>query len=262
MAEPRGTDRSFDRLRIRWCCGCSNRQDLAHLIQAARDGSQGAARALQAQRGKPPHEGHSRVLSDDPDTIVPRRSQACACCGASLHAALPAEVISVAELNRPGFSGGRLVWLRRPRLGPRPGHNSVPPPRREGLADWFEQPTVVEPVHPFQRGVLDRLKGPPRPASMDDLRLEQADHRLGESVIVRVATLPTEGSTPASAKRSVSGCSHIAIRDPSDRRGRCRRGAALVQGLLQGIEHEVGPAERDTRQPTIRRAKTSITKAA
>ncbi len=32
----------------------------------------------------------------------------------------------------PGFSGGRLVWLRRPRLGPRPGHNSVPPPRREG----------------------------------------------------------------------------------------------------------------------------------
>lgn len=72
-------------------------QDLAHLIQAARDGSQGAARALQAQRGKPPHEGHSRVLSDDPDTIVPRRSQACACCGASLHAARPAEVISVAE---------------------------------------------------------------------------------------------------------------------------------------------------------------------
>ncbi len=81
---------------------------------------------------KPGHEGHSRVVSDDPDTIVQHRPEACACCGASLHAALPAEVISVAELNRPGFSGGRLVWLRRPRLGPRPGHNSVPPPRREG----------------------------------------------------------------------------------------------------------------------------------
>ncbi len=36
------------------------------------------------------------------------------------------------RMNRAGFSGGRLVWLRRPRLGPRLGHNSVPPPRREG----------------------------------------------------------------------------------------------------------------------------------
>ena len=35
----------------------------------------------------------------------------------------------------------------------------------------------------------------------------------------------------------------------------------LVESLLQGIEYELGPAERDTRQPTIRRAKASITKA-
>ncbi len=41
------------------------------------------------------------------------------------------------------------------------------------------------------------------PASMDDLRLEQADHRLGESVIVRVADTADGGSTPASARRSV-----------------------------------------------------------
>ena len=46
---------------------------------------------------KPGHEGHSRVVSDDPDTIVEHRPEACACCGASLHAALPAEVVSVAE---------------------------------------------------------------------------------------------------------------------------------------------------------------------
>jgi transposase len=46
---------------------------------------------------KPGHEGHSRVLSDDPDTIVQHRPEACACCGASLHAALPAEIVSVSE---------------------------------------------------------------------------------------------------------------------------------------------------------------------
>ena len=46
---------------------------------------------------KPGHEGHSRVLSDDPDTIVQHRPAACACCGASLHAALPAQVVSVSE---------------------------------------------------------------------------------------------------------------------------------------------------------------------
>ena len=46
---------------------------------------------------KPGHEGHSRVLSDDPDTLVEHRPEACACCGASLHAALPAEIVSASE---------------------------------------------------------------------------------------------------------------------------------------------------------------------
>ena len=36
-------------------------------------------------------------MSDDPDAVVEHRSEACACCGASLHAALPAEIVSVAE---------------------------------------------------------------------------------------------------------------------------------------------------------------------
>jgi len=36
---------------------------------------------------------------------------------------------------------------------------------------------------------------------------------------------------------------------------------ALVDGLVERVEHEVGPKRPDTRQPTIRRAKTSITNA-
>ena len=46
---------------------------------------------------KPGHEGHSRVLSDDPDTVVEHRPDRCACCGGTLHGDLPAEVVSVSE---------------------------------------------------------------------------------------------------------------------------------------------------------------------
>ncbi|TXN75551.1 IS66 family transposase [Methylobacterium sp. WL8] len=46
---------------------------------------------------KPGHEGHSRVLSDDPDAVVEHRPDRCSCCGGDLHAALPAEVVSLSE---------------------------------------------------------------------------------------------------------------------------------------------------------------------
>ena len=46
---------------------------------------------------KPGHEGHSRVLSDDPDAVVDHHPEWCSCCGGDLHAALPTEVVSVAE---------------------------------------------------------------------------------------------------------------------------------------------------------------------
>jgi transposase len=46
---------------------------------------------------KPGHEGHSRVLSDDPDAVVEHRPDHCSCCGGLLHGDLPTEVISVSE---------------------------------------------------------------------------------------------------------------------------------------------------------------------
>jgi hypothetical protein len=38
---------------------------------------------------------------------------------------------------------------------------------------------------------------------MDDLGLVETVDRLGESIVITVAELPTEGSTPASTNRSV-----------------------------------------------------------
>ena len=46
---------------------------------------------------KPGHEGHSRVMSEDPDAVVEHRPASCACCGGALHEDLPAEIVSVSE---------------------------------------------------------------------------------------------------------------------------------------------------------------------
>ena len=46
---------------------------------------------------KPGHEGHSRVMSNDPDTVVDHRPDRCSCCGGDLHTALATEVVSVCE---------------------------------------------------------------------------------------------------------------------------------------------------------------------
>ncbi|RZL20009.1 MAG: IS66 family transposase [Sphingomonas sp.] len=46
---------------------------------------------------KPGHEGHSRVMSDDPDGVVEHRPDRCSCCAGALHGDLPAEIVSVSE---------------------------------------------------------------------------------------------------------------------------------------------------------------------
>ena len=74
---------------------------------------------------------------------------------------------------------------------------------RRDEADGFQKPAIVEPVHPLEGSELDGLEGAPRSPSMDDLGLVEAVDRLGQRVVVKSPTLPTEGSIPASARRSV-----------------------------------------------------------
>src|SRR3954464_6869302 len=56
-------------------------------------------RREQAKPGgaKPGHEGHSRVMTDDPDAVIEHRPDRCSCCGGALHAELSAEVVSLSE---------------------------------------------------------------------------------------------------------------------------------------------------------------------
>jgi hypothetical protein len=71
------------------------------------------------------------------------------------------------------------------------------------IPDRLEQSPVVEPVDPFQRGVFDGFEGSPGASSVDDLGLVKAVDRFGQGVVIAVTDAATDGSIPASARRSV-----------------------------------------------------------
>ena len=166
------------------------------------------------------------------------------------------------NVNRPGFSGGCYVSqaarldslaaiVRRLELG------------RRHVADRLEQPSVVEPVDPVERRELDGLAVPPRPPPPNHLGLEEADDR----------------SRRARCRRSRRGCRPRARCRPrpaarcSESKGYCRRGRCDARGprpCRHSGRRSPARARRargrcaasaETRQPTMRRAKTSITKA-
>ena len=73
---------------------------------------------------KPGHEGHSRVVSDDPDTVVDHCPDRCSCCGGDLHTALPTEVVGVSERIElpevaPVVTQHRRLAVRCPTCGTR-----------------------------------------------------------------------------------------------------------------------------------------------
>ena len=72
------------------------------------------------------------------------------------------------------------------------------------MADRFGQRAVIEPIDPFEGGELDRLEALPRAAPMDHLGLERADHRLGESIIVRVPCSAARPDDPHPSRSYVS----------------------------------------------------------
>ena len=53
---------------------------------------------------------------------------------------------------------------------------------RGNVPERFEETTVIEPINPGQGRELHILEVPPRPLPANHLRLEQADHRLGQSL--------------------------------------------------------------------------------
>ncbi len=120
---------------------------------------------------------------------------------------------------------------------------------RRDVADGFEQATMVEPVDPFERVVLDGFEAAPRPASMDHLRFVEAVDRLGQSVVVAVSNAanrwlyPGFGEALGVLDRHVLR-SAVAMMDEAAPMGR----PVGMESLLQGIEDEAG-MRRSTRPP-------------
>jgi transposase len=73
---------------------------------------------------KPGHEGHGRMMSDDPDEVVAHRPHRCTCCDGPLHGDLPAEVVSASERIElpevtPVVTQHRRLAVRCPSCGTR-----------------------------------------------------------------------------------------------------------------------------------------------
>ena len=64
-------------------------------------------------------------------------------------------------------------------------------------SDRLQQPSMIEPVDPFERVELDRLYIAPQSAPVDRFGLEKAVDGLGERIVLAVPAPPTDGSGPA-----------------------------------------------------------------
>ena len=122
-----------------------------------------------------------------------------------------------------------LAIVRRFGLGRRP------------VPDRLEDATVIEPVHPIERGELHRLQASPRAAGSNHLGLVQPGDGLGQGVIVRIANAPDRlldaglGQAFGVADGEILRPS-VAMMD----QGVARAHHTVVQGLLERVERQVG----------------------
>ena len=129
------------------------------------------------------------------------------------------------------------------------------------MADGRVQPRRVPPVNPGQGGQLDVLDGSPRTTVEDELRLVQPDDRLGQSVVVGIAPRADGGE-------AALGGQALGVDDGEVLTAPVAVVDQAVEALLRD-QMAISKASRArlvarvvaTRQPTMRRENTSMTKA-
>ena len=133
------------------------------------------------------------------------------------------------------------------------------------VATGLVEPPVVEPVDVVQGGDLDLPGGPPGSAVFDQLGLVQADHGLGERVVVSVAGGADGGADPGGGEPlgerdgCVLGSGVVVVDQPGQ-----VPAAVLVagpQGLFQGVRTRAVFMDVAARQPRIGREQASMTNA-
>ncbi len=134
-----------------------------------------------------------------------------------------------------------MAWITRLGQAPPSERSSALRLRPAARCRWARAAGGVEPVHPLERGKLNRLTGPPRPTSVDHLGLVEAVDRLRERIVKTVADAADRG---LDARRSQAlGVANRDILHPPI--AMVHETATLdrpprVQGLLKRVEHEAG----------------------
>ncbi len=119
---------------------------------------------------------------------------------------------------------------------------------RRDVADGLQQPTIVVPVDPLERGVLDGIKRSPRSFAPDHLSFVEAVDRFGERVVIAIANA-SHGRLKTSFGEALGVLdghvlrSAVRVTDESAARDR----PAIMQRLFECIENEAGVSRaRDT----------------
>ena len=128
------------------------------------------------------------------------------------------------------------------------------------VAERPEEPRVVEPMDPRESGALDVVDAAPRAEATDHLGLVEAVDALREGVVVGVADA-ADGALDARFAEALGVPERHVLNAAIAVVDEARDVTTRVKGLLECVEREVGGRELDTRQPTMAREKTSMTKA-
>lgn len=137
------------------------------------------------------------------------------------------------------------------------------------VADRAEQAAVVVPVDPVHRGDFDGLQAAPWSPPVDHLGLEQADRGFGEGIVAAVADAADRGFD-AGFDQALRVLDRDLLHDggPEGRRGRslwwtrpCSVGRRTWTACSSASSTNCALAVWLARQPTIRRANTSMTNA-
>ena len=106
------------------------------------------------------------------------------------------------------------------------------------VSDRLQQASRVKPIYPFECREFDLFKVTPRPAFMDDFRLEESDDGFGQGVIVGVADTPYRKFDPSVFQPLCVVDGNILYTTVGVVHELIALGAG-IQGLLQGIQRQV-----------------------
>ena len=222
-------------------------------------------RREQAKPGgaKPGHEGHSRVLSEDPDAVVDHRPDRCACCGGALHGDLPAEVVSVSERIElpavaPVVTRHRRLAVQCPSCG---GRGVAPVPKAaRGTPFGPRLHAVATYLKTFQALSYERLQAAlsdlfgltlSQGGLMNLLRRAQARFRPGrEATVAKLRRAEVVASDETGVRIEGSNSYHWVFHstDAVVHTASPTRGAVVVREMMDGHRPAVWISDRYTAQ--------------